>query len=563
MKPANAQAKALDLDRGQVSLPKAPAAGPASDPQRPSCAPAAPRSPRVVPSDSAPVAPRNGDTFDAQPAAARGPGPGRRFALGWPQYLAQGALRPFMEAGAPKLIEHAPPRFDRKSRIAVVGGGPGGVAAAEFLKEYGGYENVQILEAGPEIGGRVQSFNVLDEKGEPLRGRDGKVLTYEYGAGLAMSGYRELELLLGRSDIKLQHPVASAIMSKAKRGQIPTVTPGDVAKLAFEVPHFLYKSMTDWRAAHRPGYQDMNEELSRPASESIGAVAPTLLRLSKLIGTAWGYDYPEDTPTATLLKYIRPRQFIGSDLVTFPQGFQKLFKDVAASHDVVFDCRVLSAKRDGDELVLRTRNAKDGSEAEHRFDKLIWTAPLHHAPDVLETLDPALKTSMKQSLTSVDYRAYVCRIDGLPKGYGAFYLPENLDKAGRDRPVFMYNPHPDEANVTMAYVIADRKTPDDVVKRNIEEDVAAIGGQLREVIDGKSWDYFPHARPNQLDVFEQIERNQGKSGVYLAGAGMEFDTTNDTVRASGVVVNRYFLKSAPRQRPIGLLEAFAHRDMGR
>lgn len=466
-------------------------------------------------------------------------------------------LHAIVEAGSPTLIERRAATFSPESRIAVIGAGPGGLAAAEFLKKYGGYKNVQLLEAGPDVGGRVLSFTVSDAAGEPLKGKNGEPLVYEYGAGLAMSGYKELELLLDRSDVQLIPPVSSQVLSKDAGGPVELLSVAEKLRLPFEAAWFLAKSVLDWRSAHRPSYAHLDRpELQRSVAETIGDRVPTLLKVAAGPVLGFGYDQDwRDMPLATGLKYIRPRQIIGNDNFLFPQGFQKMFQDVARNHDVVTGCRVNSVRRDGDALAV------DTSQGPMQFDKVIWTAPLQHAASVLKSIPPALKAEMNESITSVNYRAFVCRMQGLPQGVGAFYFLENLNRNGTNRPMFMYNAHPDDADVVMAYAIAERHVSDAEVVENIKADVAAVGGQVTDVIDRKSWDYFPHGRPGKLEVFKKLQSFQGTDGVYLAGAGMEFDTTNDAVRASGVVVNDYFLQQPPRAPRGTLAMMLAHREM--
>jgi NADPH-dependent 2,4-dienoyl-CoA reductase/sulfur reductase-like enzyme len=51
------------------------------------------------------------------------------------------------------------PCFDTQTRIAVLGAGASGLAAAEELRELG-YENVTIIEAGAEAGGKTREHEV-------------------------------------------------------------------------------------------------------------------------------------------------------------------------------------------------------------------------------------------------------------------------------------------------------------------------------------------------------------------------------------------------------------------
>ena len=64
----------------------------------------------------------------------------------------------------------------KKSRIAVVGGGPGGLFTSYLLKEFcGDLCQVTLFEAGPRLGGKVRHRAVRHGPG-PIRGRRGRAL---------------------------------------------------------------------------------------------------------------------------------------------------------------------------------------------------------------------------------------------------------------------------------------------------------------------------------------------------------------------------------------------------
>ena len=82
----------------------------------------------------------------------------------------------------------------------------------------------------------------------------------------------------------------------------------------------------------------------------------------------------------------------------------------------------------------------------------------------------------------------------------------------------------------------------DVIKGILKKDVAALGGEVDEILVQQTWSHFPHVKTKDLDegFYQRMEQLQGISGTYYIGGIMNFDSVEHTARFAKNLMRRKF-----------------------
>jgi hypothetical protein len=412
---------------------------------------------------------------------------------------------------------------DLNQRIVIIGAGPAGLAAAEFLREKG-YKKIILLEKESQAGGKCHTIWY-------------KKRSYEMGAGVIVANNHLIRSLAEKYQIKLKRIDFSRpilFWDSVKLSKISEPSWWDKARFAREIFGQYRRFSKKYSKITEPGLLNVDKDLCQPFS--VWAEKHNIPLTLKSFGpffTGFGYGYFDEIPAAYVLKYYSwemLKSFIRKQVYDFPEGIQSLWLKMADNYDVYFSTMVKSVKR-GKNILIKT------NQGDFECDKLIVAGGFDNVSEYLD-VDPE-ETELIGSLKYYDYRTYACVVDGIEKCDG--YIPGNFVPSRAGQPIFWYHRYADSDLYTF-YVLADFKMSDQEIIKNINTLVSELGGQLKGVEKSMKWKYFPHVDERILadGYFDKFEARQGVRNTYFVGESLNFATVELSAEQARDIVQRYF-----------------------
>ncbi|MCA9518713.1 MAG: FAD-dependent oxidoreductase, partial [Myxococcales bacterium] len=165
---------------------------------------------------------------------------GLRGRRGAPDGRVAGAHPPHLHRPAARRVNAATTGGDLDLRVAVIGGGLAGLAAATVLAERGA--EVVLLEREPVLGGRLAAW--------PTKLATGETVRMERGFHAFFRHYANVRALLRRVDPELRrlvpledYPLLGPDGARESFSGLPTTTPWNVAEIVRRSPHFRLKDL--------------------------------------------------------------------------------------------------------------------------------------------------------------------------------------------------------------------------------------------------------------------------------------------------------------------------------
>lgn len=416
-------------------------------------------------------------------------------------------------------------RYPPSTRICIVGAGAAGLSAAEALKDLG-YRQIVLLEQAQVAGGKCRTMAC-----------DGRA--FELGAGIVAANDHVVQRLAARAGVALKAVDfgngESNLYDPQTGGHCPDVLS------AADAPAFLWQLLLRYRRLCRqyasiaePGLVNLHPDLCEPfvefaAKHGIELVARNFERFF----TGFGYGYWDEIPAAYVLKYYSLetlKSYLRHGIYSFPDGIQRLWKKLAANHDVRYGTRIQS-------LTRGTEVSVDLGDEQLQFDVVLLSCPLDEALTFLDA-SPEERALFAQ-IRHVDYRTFACRVDGFVGQTG--FIPDHFQPAKKGHPLFWYRRYSD-SDVYMFYVIADAGLSDAQVLANIKASVSALGGSVRELLTAVSWKYFPHVSPQAMrdGYFDRLGALQGSRNSYYIGELLNFSTVGLSAQYADHLVSERF-----------------------
>lgn len=420
----------------------------------------------------------------------------------------------------------------RQLRIGIIGGGPAGLMAAYELKK-AGYTDVVVLEKNAEVGGKTMTIDL-----------DGR--SFEMGAIMSGPSYEEVIKLakaFGEKIIPFSEggaPVVEAESKKSEMKAMPTTKQLSFLAAAIEY-HFIYNKYKD--ALSQPGLSKIPAELNIPFAEWAKKNSKFHKELIELLShsfVSFGYGRMSEVPAAYVLRYFSPRllrSFMFGQVHMLENGYQNLWKKVAKSLSVKTSFAVEKASHNEKGWTIESKTGE-----QLQFDNLIWTAPLDELGKKAD-----ISQQLKVAFSQIRYQSYystLVEVEGLSKGSGV--LTKNYEpKTGAGNLVSWLYRWPTQSNMVNFYTLADEGLSPDKVESEIREFAASHNFRINCIVKNVGWRYFPHFKQESLDrqVYEKIESEQGRRGLYMAGELMNFSTVEHTSEYSKELVQRFFVRS--------------------
>ena len=411
------------------------------------------------------------------------------------------------------------PRADL--RIAIVGGGPAGLAAADALLAQG-YRAVTLFEQSEAVGGKVLSVTV-----------DGHSL--ELGAQMLPENYETVASVAERVGVPL---VPSTGYAAAR---------GDSRSL---VNQQLEEADVWWtRLQAAAGGTFGRDWVGGRGARSTALATPLrawlerhdLLPLPELVRSLWiDFGYGEldlAVPAYFFVEYLR--MAVATPRLTHrcEGGNQRLLEAMAA--DLVaqgaqlrLSTAVVQITPDKDTVLLTPAGGPP-----EVFDEVILAAP-HTLARALPLGEP-LRALLSRYRT-LRYGIVIARTEGLALDQRV--IP--VDPSWSDGLISLSMPMGDGLVSLTAYgpplSDTDPQAEAQAIERSIEAVLARLGGRLVEVCCIKMWDYFPHLLPEDMSTMLDLEALQGARGLWVTGAAVSFEAVEHVMRHARSLVETAF-----------------------
>ncbi|KAL2470487.1 4-coumarate--CoA ligase [Abeliophyllum distichum] len=441
------------------------------------------------------------------------------------------------------------PCFPPDSRIAIVGAGPSGLAAAYALCKLG-YSDVTVFEKERSPGGMCESVDI-----------EGRI--YDLGGQVLAANSAPTVFHLAR-----EIAAETEEMDTHKFALIDSST-GALSEMKLVEDYVSMISLT-------LKLQDKAKESGRIGVHAVSEIAPDLtpeylkgqgfqsVPKSVIYGyTASGYGYVQDMPYAYIHEFTRTS--MAGKIRRFKGGYMSVWKKLSEYMPINFypNTEVLSVKRNSSSIRVDVKN-ESGDEQVMAFDKIIISGAfpfnngkVYRSPssDITEftsnRLDMSeLERELFSKVQTIDYYTTVLKIKGLehiPKGF--YYFDKFMDDpAAIGNPVAMQRFY-EETNIFLFWSYGNSTN---IQGSKVEElamnAVISMGGQIEKVVLQRRFKYFPHVNSDDMKdgFYNKLEfLLQGQQNTYFVGGLMAFELTERNSNYAMELVRKHFANDNP------------------
>lgn len=443
-------------------------------------------------------------------------------------------------------------KFDKQTRIGIIGAGAAGLTAAHFLKKLG-YENITVLEKAGRIGGKCCSFTY-----------GGK--SFDLGANYITSSYHEVKKLANEygADMYTEGPLHAfdsttnqfLSLFKAVTKQSSFFT------LLWQSIRYVLKrlQLQNIISARHVGFKNISQHPGLTQSFQ------QWLRLNKLQAlepafsipiTAMGYGRLDEIPAVYALTYMRIGTFLNLMLAAvspkilgypkrFIHGYERLFEKISWELEVLTNVEIRCVRRKGsleiDAIVHeQALNKIVSTNKTFAFDYLIAATPY---PVFVDLLADATREE-KELAALVRVNPFVVTTYPVKNAEQLFACTFSMPQPAMGEPfvvtrqfagndlVSFYARYSAEHPITKAQILENNK-------RFAEKmNLAPLPADYLTYSD---WAYFPHvdSAAMQAGFYDRLEALQGQQHIFYTGGLLAFELVECITRYSRVLINEHF-----------------------
>lgn len=424
--------------------------------------------------------------------------------------------------------------------VIIIGAGVAGLTAAFELYDRG-EKNITIVERAPKPGGKVRTAKVdghAFELGQIYFGSNyvhGRKLAKRLGLTITPNDAPTLQFSLAAGagvnvDVEYFGQWTATALGKAGLSLGSSLT-------GQNCPPELYVPFSDW-----------------VEEQELGEIPMKLREL----WTSYGYGYlTDDIPAYYVLRYLI-LVFGMEHYGRIEEGNQALWE--RAAHELSgLNVPVLTGY--GVDHVERSNSgvrvvAVDGRTLSG--DRVVFACP----PDaILKLIQPSsAEKEVLASFKTYQYRVAVVRAKDMPDS-AALVVQENQEREQRGHLLGYFRFQPDNnIFITSQYgrLPGDTKGNPSAseLQATLEGDFRAMGGELTEVVEEFTWEYFPHADCETMasGVFSKLAALQGKNRSVYLGSFTSFETLEDTAASTAAIIESVFAKpSHSREESVAII----------
>ena len=406
-----------------------------------------------------------------------------------------------------------------KGRVAVVGGGVGGLSAAYFLDALG-WSDVDVFEASPTCGGQCCDVAV-----------DGR--SFDLGAIFADGSYSATFELLERLGGRRARRTGGFLRAIGGTFEPPLGGPDILAPLEERLAAVDLDS--GYRPLSQPGFHGLHPDLYLSFDQFVEKHDLQGLRELLLpFWTGFGYGYFSESAAAYVLKYMnlaaRRACFATGEVYFLEEGFGGLGRRLADQVEVRTSTPVERLEQVAGGWVVRTR----GGDAV-TYDRVIMACN----PGSLAELVPDRPEigGLFEPVETISYDVLLMTADGLPER--SLIAVENLVPERQGHFLIAVRQHRDRSEYLL-YSLSDGKS-DEEVEANARQGIVELGGRPGLVHAKRRWEYFQHVETSAMaDFYDRVEDWQGSEGLYLTGQLMNHSSVERVLEYSADLVERFF-----------------------
>jgi hypothetical protein len=454
---------------------------------------------------------------------------------------------------------------NKKSRICIIGAGPGGLSVGYFLQK-AGYTHVTILEKLSEVGGLCNSMTFENR-------------SFDLGANYLTPAYKKTLAIAKEVDAKLYTETKATCYDPATNQYssiLQAVTKGG-SFWQFSIQAIRYFIERQKVSKHLPpaGFEGVSQHPELTCTFDDWLVDKKLTALRKLFEipiTLMGYGKLDEIPAPYALTYMTTPTFwnmlvFGAGLPTrwpkrFIYGFQRFWQKVSWNLTVIKSAQITQIVRDADLIKIQYNtidhdmNDVEWVPKKAEFDYLIVATPL--TLSILEDLFTDKTTSTSQGIQNLtkDEQHLFGKVTTNPYCMITFILEDLRDRGLKRR---LINVLPVQ-KIGTPYVITQQFEGNPLVSfysraidknHPTQEQIIQEARDLYHKLGSKEtgdfytydrWTYFPHVSALAIKegFYDQLEEMQGKNNTFFVGGLMAFELIEPIINYSDHFVKKHF-----------------------
>lgn len=408
----------------------------------------------------------------------------------------------------------------QKLKVAVIGGGPGGLSAAQFIREAG--HQAVVFEKDNRIGGKSFSFSTGDAFNE------------------MGTCYTTRQHVIVKRWMK-QHGIHLRRLGEARYDDAPVVDyvkKGAGAPLAVQALKFVTEAgRLRRRIAEAPSDPAVLAEASMTVDAWLARLAlPKLDLAMHRILPAQGYGYAQEVTIGQTVQWCDFDLLISgvlNDMHMPVEGWSEFWNRFATRFDIRLEARIEQIERRDNSVIVVSG---DGRE---RFDALVSTLPMDEFARLTDLL-PAEQAI----LDGVEWQNYTTTLVSSKNwftgaqvhGYSRACKDPSLRGAmlGSRREGDVME---DGARLYVTGQFSNGLTPPEL-REILLADIERLGVTVETVIYARTWKYFPQYRADAVadGLFTAMREAQGGKRTWFSGATFSHELVSSVVERSRLSV---------------------------
>lgn len=408
----------------------------------------------------------------------------------------------------------------QKLKIAVIGGGPGGLSAAQFIREAG--HQAVVFEKDNRIGGKSFSFSTGDAFNE------------------MGTCYTTRQHVIVKRWMK-QHGVHLRRLGEARYDDAPVVDyvkKGAGPPLAVQALKFVTEAgRLRRRIAEAPSDPAVLAEASMTVDAWLARLAlPKLDLAMHRILPAQGYGYAQEVTIGQTVQWCDFDLLISgvlNDMHMPVEGWSEFWNRFSTRFDIRLEARIEQIERRDNSVIVVSG---DGRE---RFDALVSTLPMDEFARLTDLL-PAEQAI----LDGVEWQNYTTTLVSSKNwftgaqvhGYSRACKDPSLRGAmlGSRREGDVME---DGARLYVTGQFSNGLTPPEL-REILLADIERLGVTVETVIYARTWKYFPQYRADAVadGLFTAMREAQGGKRTWFSGATFSHELVSSVVERSRLSV---------------------------
>lgn len=469
----------------------------------------------------------------------------------------------FKQEAEARILPLTIPKKDLHSKIAVLGAGVSGLSCAHYLTKKG-YKNVHVIEKTNRVGGKVNSIQ--------LKAPNGKMYPYELGAiVISPPTYKTIMEIINDVRAPLDNYIATSChLDPENQDQRQRIIFSSAYDSLEGEPHtsLAQQGLELWEAFANNSQIDAMKKVghgqNRASSHSQSFYEwckenrlseGTIKTIERAI-TGIGYGDIHEVPAAYHMKYfplhLSIKQLLFSKYLPgkygkkhLRNGYQSLWNQVAQKLNI-------SLNRDIQEIAKST-SSKNGVEitfqdgVKEHFDYVLVACPFEKIVDRFhhQLINPEFKASNFKKFNYYPMHNFLIEFESkelYEANINTAWFSRYYSQDFTGKPMLIINRHP-QNNIYNVYGDGSSGANKEEVLANIEQSFYRLSFKIIDIHAHSLWKtYFPYIGSEDLKqgYFNQLEKLQGKNGLYYLTSRMNFETTEHSAQYGKYIANEFF-----------------------